>query len=66
MLYRNQNKGLITGVAAGIAENYDLSVTLVRSLFVISAFCFGLGIVAYLILSASMPDHTGQTQLDLQ
>ncbi len=66
MLYRNQNKGIITGVAAGISETYNLPLNFVRSLFILSAFCFGLGIVAYLLLSASIPDHSGQSQLNLQ
>ncbi|MBX4186788.1 MAG: PspC domain-containing protein [Candidatus Doudnabacteria bacterium] len=66
MIYRNQNKGYIAGVAAGIAEGYDVPVSLIRALFVALSFLAGLGILFYMYLILIMDDQTGQTHLDFQ
>ena len=63
MFYRNQNQSMIAGVAAGIADKYDVSVTLVRILFVLGYLFFGIGLVAYLIGWMRSPGNTGQATL---
>jgi phage shock protein PspC (stress-responsive transcriptional regulator) len=66
MLYRNQNQAIVTGVAAGLAEHFNISKNLIRTLFVIGSLYAGLGIVAYLFLSAYMSDQSNQTHFDFQ
>lgn len=54
-LYCSENKKL-AGVCAGIAESFNLNVSLVRMLFVILLLAsFGAALVAYIILWAVMP-----------
>jgi phage shock protein PspC (stress-responsive transcriptional regulator) len=55
-LERRPDEGMIAGVAAGIADRYDIDVTLVRLGFV--ALCFfsaGAALVGYLIAAVIMP-----------
>ncbi len=55
-LYKNPRNGVITGVCAGIAEYFDISVALIR-LGVIITFLFTSGLVlcAYIILAFILP-----------
>lgn len=55
----------LCGVAGGIANHFRLDPTLVRLGFVLAAFCWGLGIVLYLVACVVMPptdspDRTGE------
>jgi phage shock protein PspC (stress-responsive transcriptional regulator) len=55
-LYRLPKKGKISGVCAGLAEYFDLDVTLVRAIFIIMAFASaGFMIVLYIALSIILP-----------
>lgn len=66
MIYRNQNKGYLAGVSAGIAEAYDIPVSLVRSLFILTSFILGLGVFAYMYLTLIMAERDGQTHLNFR
>jgi len=46
----------IAGVCAGFAEYLDVDVTLIRILWVVALFCFGTGLLAYLVASLIMPN----------
>lgn len=51
-LYRKPSKGKISGVCAGLADYFDLDVTLVRLAFVFGALVTnGFGVVVYIILA---------------
>lgn len=61
-LYRLPNQGQILGVCAGIAEYFDIDVTLVRIVTLISAFVTGGGmIVVYFIMSLIIPVNPSDT-----
>ena len=45
----------IGGVCAGLAHYFDIDPTIVRVICGVLAFCYGAGIVAYLILWAIAP-----------
>jgi phage shock protein C len=47
----------IAGVCAGIANYLDVDATLIRILAVIAFFCYGTGILAYLIAMIIMPNE---------
>jgi phage shock protein C len=47
----------IAGVCAGMAEYFDLDVTLVRVLWLIVAFMTGIGLLAYPIAWIVMPEE---------
>jgi len=46
-LYRRTDTMMIAGVAAGVADYFEIDPTLVRIAFVIAAFLGGAGVVAY-------------------
>lgn len=55
-LRRLPKQGQIAGVCAGLAEYFDIDVTLMRVIFVILAFASGGGmVIAYLILAIVLP-----------
>jgi phage shock protein C len=49
-LYRDTNNGKIAGVCAGLADYFDVDVTLIRVLWLIAIFVAGGGLLAYLIM----------------
>lgn len=48
-LYRSKKDSVIAGVCGGIAEYFDIDLTLVRIVAVISIFINGIGLIAYII-----------------
>ena len=54
-LYRCRHDRQLAGVAAGIAEYLDMDPTVVRVLWVVSAFFGGITILLYIILAFVMP-----------
>ncbi len=53
--HRPQQRRVIGGVAAGIAEHTDVPVVIVRALFVVAALFYFVGVVAYLALWRFLP-----------
>ncbi|MGE5578258.1 MAG: PspC domain-containing protein [Syntrophothermus sp.] len=47
-LYRSKTDRIIGGVAGGLADYFEIDVTLVRLLWVIAVFLGGTGVLAYL------------------
>lgn len=54
-LSRPQNKKMIAGVCAGLAERFGMSVTLVRILAVASCILPGTQVIVYIVLWILMP-----------
>jgi phage shock protein PspC (stress-responsive transcriptional regulator) len=55
-LTRSKDKK-IAGVAAGLADYFDLDPTIVRILFVVVFFAGGASLLAYLIMWIVMPQE---------
>ena len=53
--YRSRRDKKIAGVCAGLAEEFGVSVTLIRLAFVLATLIGGPGIVLYLVLWVVMP-----------
>ena len=49
-LMRSSRDKKIAGVCAGVAHYFDMDPTIVRVIWGVLAFCYGAGIVAYIIL----------------
>ena len=49
-LMRSGRDQKIAGVCAGVAHYLDMDPTIVRVIWGVLAFCYGAGIVAYIIL----------------
>ena len=58
-LTRSTADRTLGGVAAGIAEYFDVDVTLIRVLWVIAAVIGGTGFLAYIILWIVLPEGDG-------
>ncbi len=56
-LYRSYKDKMLGGVAAGLAEYFNIDTTLVRVLFVVTLFLGGTGILAYIILWIIVPEE---------
>ncbi len=56
-LSRNGREKKIAGVCSGIADYYNVDVTLVRVAFCIGVFMHGVGLLAYIILWIAMPEQ---------
>src|SRR2546428_13064289 len=54
-LYRCRDNRRLAGVAAGVAEFFDLDPTLVRVLWFLSIFVGGLGVLLYIGLAIIVP-----------
>lgn len=63
-LRRDSAHGVIGGVAAGIARKTGVAPAAVRVAAVALAMFFGVGIGAYLIAWAALPDETGRTHAE--
>ncbi|GMR22430.1 MAG: hypothetical protein BMS9Abin37_0779 [Acidobacteriota bacterium] len=56
--YRDLDHKMFSGVCAGLARQFGVSVTALRIAFVIAAFLGGWGILIYLALWVIMPPST--------
>lgn len=56
-LYRSTKDRMLGGVAAGLAEYFDIDPTLVRVIFVVTLFLGGTGIIGYIILWIIVPEE---------
>ena len=57
-LMRSGRDKKIAGVCAGVAHYLDIDPTIVRVIWGVLAFCYGVGIVAYIILWIIAPVAT--------
>jgi len=54
-LYLSQTDKKIFGVCGGIAEYFDIDSTIIRIIWVILAFCYGIGVFPYIIMALIIP-----------
>jgi len=54
-LYLSDTDKKIAGVCGGLAEYFGIDVTLLRVLWLVAVFCFGTGVLLYLILWIAVP-----------
>jgi len=54
-LYRCRHDRKLAGVASGLAEFFDLDVSLVRILWILSIFVGGMGILLYIVMAIIVP-----------
>ncbi|MFN3852628.1 MAG: PspC domain-containing protein [Spirosomataceae bacterium] len=60
-LKRNSNNKMIGGVAAGLADYFDIDVTVVRLILVAGIFLPFPVVIPYLVAWAVMPNDTPNT-----
>jgi phage shock protein C len=54
-LYRSRSDGKLAGVCAGLAQYFNVDVTLIRVLFVVLAVLGGSGLILYLAMWIIVP-----------
>jgi len=54
-LYRDENNKLIGGVCSGLANYFNIDIVIVRIVFIILFFSFGVGLIPYIILWIAVP-----------
>ena len=54
-LYKSEKGKMLCGVCAGIAEYLRVDVNILRILTIVSAFCGGIGLVAYIAAAFLLP-----------
>jgi len=59
-LYRSRSQKLLAGVCGGLAEYFDLDVSIMRLLWILFTLLGGAGILAYIILWMVVPPHPDQ------
>lgn len=55
-LTRSKTDRKLAGVCGGIAEFFDVDVTVIRILWVLATFLGGSGLLAYIICALLMPE----------
>ncbi len=61
-LSRNEQQKIIGGVCAGLADYFNVDVTIVRLFFVVMFFSFGFGLIPYIVLWIVVP-HSSKGQI---
>jgi phage shock protein PspC (stress-responsive transcriptional regulator) len=61
-MYRNPEKKVLGGVAAGVAAYFNLDIAIVRILFLVSLFFFGTGFILYFVLWIVLPEARSITE----
>ena len=56
-LYRSRTNRQVAGVCGGLAERFNVDVTLMRVLFIVLAIFGGAGIVLYIALWIVVPEQ---------
>lgn len=54
-LVKSTNNKMVCGVCAGIADQFNIDPTLVRVIWAILIFCYGAGLLAYIICAIVFP-----------
>jgi len=57
-LYRSELNKFMGGVCAGLADYFRMDVTIIRLLFIVMFFSFGIGLIPYIVLWAVVPSST--------
>jgi len=61
-LYKSRKSKMIGGVAGGLGDYFDIDPVIVRVLFIITAFAWGVSIIAYILLWIILPDNPDELE----
>ena len=65
--YRDPDNKIVAGISSGIAKYFNVDVSLIRILFILSLFIGGFGIIAYfIILISSKEANTVSEKMNMQ
>lgn len=58
VLYKNSENKMICGVCAGLAEYFNMDVSIVRLITILLAFSVGSGVIAYIAAAVILPEKS--------
>ncbi|HAB0009398.1 TPA_asm: PspC domain-containing protein [Listeria monocytogenes] len=61
-LYKSSSQKMISGVCGGLAEYFNIEVTLVRLLWVVASLFLGSGILLYIIAAIIIPKRIPESE----
>lgn len=53
--YKTDRNKMIFGVCSGISEEFDIDVSIIRVIWAITALCWGMGLIVYLLCAFIFP-----------
>lgn len=62
-LYRDPKRGMIGGVCAGVADYFDIDVSIVRVVWFILLFAASFGLLVYIACWIAMPEKSQVAQV---
>lgn len=57
-IYKNREKKMLCGVCAGVAEYFDIDPTIVRVIWGVGCFAWGVALIAYIVCAIVFPDKS--------
>lgn len=62
-LYKDKKNKKLCGVCAGLAEYFNIDVSIVRILFFIGAWFYGIFLILYIVCAIVLPDKNNDDDL---
>lgn len=56
-LTRNRNQKVIAGVCSGLARYFDIDPVIIRVIWAVAVFVYGVGLIPYLIFWLVVPEE---------
>ena len=57
-LYRSESQRMVSGVCGGLAEYFDMDVSLVRLIWIAISLVFGSGLLLYILACLIIPTES--------
>ena len=57
-LYRNLSDKVICGVCSGVAKYFNIDANIVRVIWAVFTFFYGIGLIAYIACAIILPART--------
>lgn len=61
-LYKSRKSKMIGGVAGGLGDYFDIDPVIVRVLFILTAFAWGVSVIAYILLWIILPENPEEVE----
>jgi phage shock protein C len=61
-LYKSRRSKMIGGVAGGLGDYFDIDPVIIRVLFILTAFAWGVSVIAYILLWIVLPENPDEIE----
>lgn len=63
-LYRSNNQKVVAGVCGGLSEYFNVDVTIIRLIWVLAFFAWGVGLLVYIISAIIIPAAANESSAE--